>query len=148
LFDLHLGKLAWGGETGENYDTKIARKRFLYTIETLIERASGFPYSRILFPVGSDFFNSDTIDNTTTKGTFQDEDLRWKKTFKFGIQLVRDAISILKQTGVPVDVLIIQGNHDEQRTTYLGECLEGWYHNDDMININNDAPSRKFYKFG
>jgi len=25
IFDLHIGKLAWGGETFENYDTKIAR---------------------------------------------------------------------------------------------------------------------------
>ena len=65
LFDLHIGKLAWGGETGENYDTKIARSRFLKTIETLIERASGFAFNRILFPVGNDFFNSDIREECT-----------------------------------------------------------------------------------
>ena len=42
IFDLHIGKLAWGGETGENYDTKIARERFLISIEKLLHRASGF----------------------------------------------------------------------------------------------------------
>jgi hypothetical protein len=76
LFDLHFGKLCWGQETGEDFDIKIARQRFLATIETLIQRASGFQYSRILFPVGNDFFNSDTIFNTTTKGTMVDEDCR------------------------------------------------------------------------
>jgi hypothetical protein len=99
LFDLHLGKLAWGGETGENYDTKIARRRFLTTIETLIKRVSGFQYSKIVFPIGSDFYNSDTIFNTTTKGTQQDEDLRWQKTFRVGTKLIVDAINMLKQTG-------------------------------------------------
>ena len=41
IFDLHIGKLAWGGETFENYDVKIARQRFLTSIEKLMHNASG-----------------------------------------------------------------------------------------------------------
>lgn len=148
IFDLHLGKLAWGGETGENYDTKIASERFLYSIKKLLERAAGFSYNRILFPVGSDFFNSDTILNTTTAGTPQDEDLRWQKTFTTGIKLVVDGIELLKQTGVPVDVLVIPGNHDFERSFYLGTYLSAWYKDDKMVNIDNGASPRKYYKFG
>jgi len=148
LFDLHIGKLAWGGETGENYDTKIARQRFLTTVEKLIERASGFNYNKILFPVGNDFFNSDTILNTTTAGTPQDEDLRWQKTFKVGCELLVDAINTLKQTGAPVDVLVIPGNHDFERSYYLGEFLSAWFRNDTAVNINNSASPRKYYRFG
>jgi len=148
IFDLHMGKLAWGGETGENYDTKIARQRFMTTVETLIKRASGFEYSRILFPVGSDFFNSDTIYNTTTKGTPQDEDLRWQKTFDVGVRLLIDAINLLKQTGVPVDVVNIPGNHDFERSYYMGSYLAAWFNNDPMVHINNGASPRKYYRFG
>ena len=148
LFDLHIGKLAWGGETGENYDTKIARQRFLTTIEKLIERASGFAYNKILFPVGNDFFNSDTIYNTTTKGTPQDEDLRWQKTFKVGCELLVDAINTLKQTGAPVDVMVIPGNHDFERSYYLGEFLYAWFRNDPTVTVNNGASPRKYYRFG
>jgi hypothetical protein len=148
IFDLHIGKLAWMGETGENYDTKIARSRFLKTIETLIQRASGFQYSRILFPVGNDFFNSDTIFNTTTKGTPQDEDLRWQKTFQVGVKLLVDAINMLKQTGVPVDVMVIPGNHDFERSYYMGAYLEAWFNEDEQVNINNGASPRKYYRFG
>jgi hypothetical protein len=148
LFDLHIGKLAWGGETGENYDTKIARQRFLKTIETLIERASGFQFSRILFPIGSDFFNSDTIYNTTTKGTPQDEDLRWQKTFQVGVKLLVDAIDTLKHLGVPIDVVVIPGNHDFERSYYMGSFLEAWYRNDLIVKINNGASPRKYYRFG
>jgi hypothetical protein len=148
IFDLHIGKLAWGGETYENYDVKIARERFLSSLEKLIQRASGFPYSRILFPVGNDFFNSDTIYNTTTKGTPQDEDLRWQKTFKMGTKLLVDGINLLKQTGAPVDVLVIPGNHDFERSYYLGEYLDAWFNNDPVVNIDNGASPRKYYVFG
>jgi hypothetical protein len=148
MFDLHMGKLAWGGETGENYDTKIARDRFLKTLETLVDRASGFNFNRILFPIGSDFFNSDTIYNTTTKGTPQDEDLRWQKTFQVGVKLYVDAINFLKQTGVPVDVMVIPGNHDFERSYYMGAYLEAWFNDDNLVNINNGASPRKYYRFG
>jgi hypothetical protein len=148
IFDLHMGKLAWAGETFENYDTKIARERFMSSIEKLLQRAGGFEFSAILFPIGNDFFNSDTILNTTTKGTPQDEDLRWQKTFNVGVQLLVDAINMLKQTGVPVDVLVIPGNHDFERSYYMGKYLEAWFNNDPQVNINNHASPRKYYRFG
>ena len=148
IFDLHLGKLAWGGETFENYDTKIARKRFLDAIETLLYRGNGFDYNRILFPIGNDFFNSDTLLNTTTKGTPQDEDLRWQKTFGIGTRLIVDAVNMLKQMGVPVDVMVIQGNHDFERSFYLGEYLSAWFNNDTQVSVNNGASPRKYYKYG
>lgn len=148
VFDLHLGKLAWGGETGENYDTKIARARFLDAIESLLNHATGFQYSKILFPIGNDFFNSDTIFNTTTKGTPQDEDLRWQKTFNVGIRLLVDGINLLKQMGVPVDVMVIPGNHDFERSFYMGSVLEAWFNNDLQVSVNNGASPRKYYVFG
>jgi hypothetical protein len=148
IFDLHVGKLAWAGETGENYDVKIARERFLTSIGVLLHRASGFNYSKILFPVGNDFFNSDNLFNTTTKGTPQDEDLRWQKTFKVGTQLLVDGINVLKQTGVPIEVMVIPGNHDMERSYYMGSFLEAWFRNDDTITINNGASPRKYYRHG
>jgi len=148
IFDLHIGKLAWGGETFENYDVKIARQRFLGSIEKLLQNASGFNFNRILFPVGNDFFNSDTMENTTTKGTPQDEDLRWQKTFDVGSRLLIDAINLLKQTGVPVDVVVIPGNHDFERSYYLGSVLQAWFHQDPVVKINNHASPRKYYRYG
>lgn len=148
IFDLHIGKLAWGGETFENYDTKIARERFLYAIQSLLHRASGFEYTRILFPIGSDFFNSDTIYNTTTKGTQQDEDLRWQKTFDVGTRLLVDGINMLKQTGVPVDVIVIPGNHDFERSFYMGKFISAWFNNDPQVSVDTHASPRKYYRFG
>jgi hypothetical protein len=148
LFDLHIGKLGWAGEVGENYDTKIARARFIDAITVLLKRAKGFTYNKILFPIGNDFFNSDNQFNTTTKGTPQDEDVRWQKTFDLGCKLIVDAINILKATGVDVEVPVIPGNHDQERSYYLGSFINAWFRDDPQVTVNNSALTRKYYEWG
>jgi len=148
LFDLHIGKLGWAGEVGENFDVKIARARFLDGIEGLLRRAKGFSYKKILFPIGNDFFNSDNQFNTTTAGTPQDEDLRWQKTWDIGCELIVDAINLLKATGVPIEVLVVPGNHDQERSKYLGSFVHAWFRKDDQVVVNNSALNRKYVEWG
>lgn len=147
IFDLHFGKLCWGKETGENYDTKIASKRFLDAIAAMITRSKGFDIKRIVFPIGNDFFNSDNQRNTTSNLTPQDEDLRWQKTYKSGRELLIKGIDMLT-TIAPVDVIVVQGNHDFERSFYVGDAMECWYHNNKNVHVNNGANPRKHYKFG
>jgi len=78
----------------------------------------------------------------------KDEDLRWQKTFSVGVRLLVDAINMLRETGVPVDVLVIPGNHDFERSYYMGSYLEAWFKNDAAVNINNHASPRKYYRYG
>ena len=149
IFDLHFGKLCWHEETGENYDTKIASKRFMNAINNLIQKAQGFEIDRILFPIGNDFFNADKSFpyNATTKGTPQEEDLRWQKTFRAGRQLLIKGIDLLTQIA-PVDVLVVQGNHDFERAFYVGDALECWYNNNKNVRVDNNANPRKYKVYG
>jgi len=147
IFDLHFGKLCWNGETGEDYDTKIASKRFHDAIDDLITKAQPYKLKKILFPIGSDFFNSDNHRNTTTNLTPQDEDLRWMKTFRNGRKLIVEGIEKLMQIA-DVEVVVIQGNHDFERSYYLGDSIQSWFRNNDNVNVNNDATPRKYFKFG
>ena len=48
----------------------------------------------------------------------------------------------------PVDVIVVQGNHDWERSFYLGDALECWYENSERVTINNKANPRKYYKYG
>tara|TARA_R110002020_G_scaffold9719_3_gene38112 strand:+ start:56 stop:1270 length:1215 start_codon:yes stop_codon:yes gene_type:complete len=147
IFDLHFGKLCWNGETGEDYDTKIAAERFHNAIDDLVAKAQFHNVEKIVFPVGNDFFNSDSLNNTTTAGTPQDEDLRWQKTFTNGRRLIVDGIEKLLQVA-PVDVVIVQGNHDFQRSFYLGDSLTAWFRNVPEVNIDNSASPRKYVRYG
>lgn len=147
IFDLHLGKLCWAEEVNNNYDIKIASRRFRYAVENLMKRANGYQFERIVFPVGNDFFNSDTMTNTTTMGTHQHEDGRWQKTFRLGSKLLVEAIDFMRNYA-PVDVLVIPGNHDWQRSFFLGEFLSAWYRDDKSVTVDNKANPRKYYEYG
>ena len=147
VFDLHFGKLAQAELSGEDYDTDIAEKRFLFALHQLVERTGEMIFERILFPIGNDFYNSDSLRNTTTKGTPQDEHLLWQQTIQKGRRLMQKGIDYLSQFA-PVDVVVIQGNHDWERMFMLGEMLEGFYHNNENIEIDNGYSPRKYYQYG
>lgn len=148
IFDLHFGKLAWDEETGASYDVEIATELFNDTIDTFIEDTKGIHIDKILLPIGSDMLNSDTHYpyNSTTRGTAQDENLHWQLTFRLCRQMLVDNINKLS-TIAPVDILVIKGNHDEARSFYLGDSLEGWFNNNPNVNVNNGPSPRKYYKY-
>lgn len=145
--DIHFGRLAWQEESGENYDIKIARTAVESSLLKLIGFSKLHKIERILFPLGNDFFNVDNKFNTTTRGTPQQEDTRWQKTFRLGREMCVWMIDTCAQIA-PVDVLIVPGNHDEQRAFYMGDALECWYHNCGDVHINNEAAKRKYYSYG
>jgi hypothetical protein len=148
--DIHIGKLVWGPETGgASYDSKIATQLALDAAANLWSKASVFPISRILLPLGSDLFHTDTINNTTTAGTAVDSDSRWQKSFRMGVELAIELIEFSRsKTPDGVDVLMIPGNHDFTRTAYLGLVLEMMYRNCPDVRINNSPNPRKYFRFG
>lgn len=148
LVDHHLGKMAWGKETGQqNYDIKIAEKLYHEAVDYIINSTDKFNFNKILYIVGHDFYNVDNQANTTTGGTAQDEDCRWQKSFDKGVQIHIDTIEKLKKIA-DVDAVIVVGNHDNERAYYLGAVLKGRFFNDKNVNINNEPSERKYYKYG
>jgi predicted phosphodiesterase len=147
IFDAHLGKLAWGKETDKNYDIKIASERFRNAVYGIVERASKVGFSNIIFPIGNDFFQYDNPSSETTKGTRVDSDLRWKKLFKVGVGLLREALDLCRSYA-PVDVILVQGNHDNTMSFYAFEALRGWYDHDDMVTIDEDIRTRTYRQVG
>ncbi|MDL2224665.1 hypothetical protein LJC20_00430 [Eubacteriales bacterium OttesenSCG-928-M02] len=147
IADLHLGKLAWHGETGENYDYKIARERFFQVIDQETQRAAQGNYEKIVFVWCNDFFNSDGQGNQTTAGTPQDTDVRWQKLFTIGCEMLVDAITQLSEHA-PVETFYIASNHAKQAEYYAVKYLEAWFRNDPNVTINADATPRQYMLFG
>lgn len=146
--DLHIGKLAWSAETGdEDYDSSIACGLLEAACKELISKAPKNQIERILFPLGNDLFNVDSLSRETTGGTPQDEDGRWQKTFTAGVDIVSSALEELSKIA-PVDVVVVQGNHDTQRSFYLGESIRNRFHGSRAVNVNNNPTFRKYYSYG
>ena len=147
IFDPHFGKLCWAKETDHNYDLSIASEQYGQALEGLIKRASGFDVARILYVVGNDFFHVDNGENTTTKGTAQDVDGRWQKAFVNGRKAVVSSILRLNEIA-PVDVMMVSGNHDEEKVFYLGEVLSGIFAKTKSVSVDNEPKMRKYYHWG
>jgi hypothetical protein len=145
--DLHFGRLAWDKETGEDYDVTIARDAVRTVLSKLIERSSHLPIDKILLPIGNDFFNVNSKMNTTVRGTPQQEDTRWQKTYVLGRKLAQEMIETCLQIA-PVDVLIIPGNHDEEKVFYMGDALQLKYEDHPHVHVDNSPKSRKYYSYG
>jgi hypothetical protein len=148
LFDLHFGKLAWAPETGEDYDSKIARKRFMGAIEKFAGLAKMHNVSEVWFPLGNDFFNSDGYDMQTTAGTQQHDDGRWQKTYFEGVQLMIDGIEYLRQHVAPVKVFNVMGNHDMQKSYYAINHIKAWYRKTSDVTVDVSPMKDVAYQFG
>lgn len=146
--DLHLGKLAWGPETGyADYDARTAEALYLAALDTLLRRTAAFTFDKIVLPVGHDLFHSDTMAGTTTKGTPLDNDSRYHKTFMRGYELLVKAIERVRQIA-PVIVPIVPGNHDQLSAWHVGHSLDCFYHRTPHVEIMNEPIPRKYVEYG
>jgi hypothetical protein len=144
--DLHIGKLAWHEETGEDYDSQIAASVCLETLEDCISQLAG-SFSRSLLIVGNDLLHCDNMESATTKGTRVDADTRYHKMFRLSRTLMIRVIERMSEVA-PVDVKVIPGNHDRVSAFTLGEVLSAYYRNDGYVKIDNGPARRKYYRFG
>ena len=145
--DIHFGKETWAEESGEDYNIEIARRVVTHSLDRLIHYASHFNVEQIVLPMGNDFFNVDNKNNTTTHGTPQQEDTRWAKTFREGKRLAVEMIDRCAMVA-PVKVVMVAGNHDEERSFYLGEVLDAQYFRSKNVTVDISAKKRKYLHFG
>lgn len=147
IMDLHLGKLGWAEEVGINYDHKIAEDIFMQVVSDFINRTKYYEFDKILFPIGQDFFNFDSLDGSTTKGTRQDNDLRWQKLYLKGVEILVKAVDLLSEIA-PVEVFYVAGNHDKMTSYYATNYLYAWYHNDKNVIVDVNPKARKYVEYG
>lgn len=149
IMDFHLGKLAWGEETGQDdYDLEIAEKLWRVTVTELLGKASAFGTPElILFPIGQDFFHFDTPSTTTTAGTQLDSDTRWQKMFTKGVELLVWGIEQCRALA-PVKVIWIPGNHDTVLSYAATVGIAQRYANAGDVTVDLSPMPRKYVRYG
>lgn len=145
--DLHVGKLAWSDETGQDYDVDIAESVFREALEELIHSAQGRCIEEIVFPIGNDLLQIDRLDKQTTNGTPQDTDTRYAKIYARAEGMMRFALERLSEIA-PVTAPVVPGNHDRQSAFSLGRTLRAWFHGNDRVNVDAAPTLRKYHRYG
>lgn len=149
MMDFHLGKLAWGEETGQDdYDLKIAEALWRETVTDLLSKSVQFcDPEYILFPIGQDFYHFDTPSVTTTAGTQLDSDSRWQKMFTKGVELLVWAVEQCHVLA-PVKVMWVPGNHDQMLSYAAVVGLSQRYAHTETIDVDLSPTPRKYHLYG
>lgn len=146
--ELHLGKYAESLEVGEDYGTEIAKERFHTVLDSALSLQEIVGADRAVVMIGNDFFNSDTVGNTTTKGTQQYNDIRWKSLFITGLELYKEFFVTLREKFNHIDVRLCQGNHDMMSSFYLYMALSAFFAKDDIVKFEENYREYQCYRFG
>lgn len=147
--DLHLGKLAWHEECGEDYDTDIAESLWWSAIPDLIRKTAAFRPRRVALIVGNDLLNADSRRNATFAGTPQQVDGRHTLTFRRARTMIQRTVEeILAPQFEEVTVVMVPGNHDWESVWYLGEVLDAYFDRAPSVTIDNAPTARKYLRHG
>ena len=148
LPDVHIGKLAWAAETGDEYNLSIAQERFMDAFIYLLDDATRRHHiSRIIFPIGNDLLNCDGPHGMTTGGTPQSNDGRYQKAYQVTIGLLVGAVERLVAVA-PVEVLSVPGNHDTLSAWTITETIGAWFRNTPHVKVDNSPTLRKYVRHG
>jgi predicted phosphodiesterase len=147
LFDAHIGKLTWEEETDTDSDIHKSIETFRTILRQLIDRAKLIGFDEIIFPIGNDYFQYDTMNNETTGKTHQDSDSRWKALFGKGIDLLVESIRYCSKFA-KVNVILVQGNHDFMMSFFAYQSLRGWFDTNPRVNISKNIRTRQYVKVG
>jgi hypothetical protein len=148
LFDHHWGKLCWAEETGNNYDLKIAETIWQNAVDDILGALEPFGLARVLFPVGQDLINFDTLSGTTTAGTPQDCDGRYPKVIAAAVESLIGVGERLASRGLEVDFIYSGGNHDLLASYHICRELRAWFRHTKRINVDCEFRDRKYYEWG
>lgn len=140
LPDFHFGKID-GSSIYEQAELYVS------SIQEIVQKTSNYNISKIILPVGNDVLNSEGMRQSTTKGTPQDDNANWRTTFRVAWIAIVTSINSLKEVA-PVEIVNVLGNHDFERSFYLGELLSAYYVNDESVVVVNTGEERNYVVFG
>lgn len=144
LADVHLGMMAWGKETGEDYSTKIASDRVKSWVAQCVASAPPSE-TAIVLSVGDYFHANDQTNQTPASKHPLDTDTRHFNTLDVGIESLAAGIETAAAKHKRVIVHIIPGNHDPTAYMALMFPLFERYRDNPRIEVHK-APGEWFIR--
>ena len=156
LYDAHLDKLPIKSTCGVESTFEENIDIFKTTIRKIIaELVKIQNLQSIILPVGNDLFHTNGFNSQTKKGT----QIEYYGSPEDSYYAICDVVTrVIKELAFirPVQVLMVKGNHDEDKITTLGYWLERYFsaqNNSDnnyyhTVQVDFLRKQRKYIKFG
>ena len=145
--DFHLGMLAWGEESGDDWDMSIAEDLAVKWIDAAVAMAP--PASTAVLANMGDFLHWDGMEAVTpTSRHVLDADSRFQKLVRVALRIIRTLIDRLLATHDKVHVIMAEGNHDESSSVWLREGLSLVYEKEPRVTWDKSADPYYHYSFG
>lgn len=145
--DFHLGMLAWGDESGGDWDMKIAEDLFSRWFDAAFQKAPDAGTGVINLLGDLAHFDS-LVAVTPASGNVLDADTRYQKLVRHMIRMVRRVVDMALVKHKNVRLLIVQGNHDESGMIWLAEMFATLYSNDSRVIVDTSPDVYKMVQHG
>lgn len=143
ICDFHLDKL---DVNNVSVETRI--QQYKNVVDNLIRKTySSHNVDEIVFLLGNDFFQSDSFNNTTTKGTPISVSMEWDKAYELGFDLMVDTISKLTGYCNKLHIYLIQGNHARTKEYYLAHAIETYFKQVNNIVFHRSTDNLKVHVY-
>jgi hypothetical protein len=134
ITDYHLGAMAWGEETGADWDLGIAERLLVDWFGAAIAQA---PAARLgVFAQLGDFLHWDGLEAVTpTSRHVLDADTRFQKMVRVAIRAIRQIVGMLLLKHERVVLLMAEGNHDIASSAWMRELFAALYADEPRIEV-------------
>ena len=134
ITDYHLGMIAWGKESGVDWNTDKAVEVFNNSINCMMERA---PIAETtVLNLQGDFLHTDSIvPLTPSSGHVLDTDARFGLLIERCIAMIKISIEKLLTKSNKVILLIAEGNHDITSSQWLQALFNLYYENEPRVHV-------------
>lgn len=147
IADQHHGMMAWGRESGEDYDINIGSKRLRDAMANVV--ALSPPSKEALILNLGDWTHQDNSKNMTpASGHILDVDGRYFKVITTGVELMMDCIALALQKHEKVTVKNLPGNHDPHAYVALTVGINALCKGNERITVDMEPGAFYFYEFG
>lgn len=145
LYDAHFGKRS----RNNGHTIHDTGSDFINIIKSIAAQASSDvrPVSQVMFPIGNDLLHVDGLDDTTTKGTWVQMSADLRDTIEVVCATIAESIEILSDLA-PVDVIPVEGNHDQLQMYWLTKYLQAYFVNHKGVNVYDLTLERQYYQWG
>jgi hypothetical protein len=147
LTDSHVGMLAWGAETGADWDLTIAEKVLTGCFQQMV---SASPWSQVgIVSQLGDFLHQDSIEAVTPASKhLLDSDGRFSKVVATAIRILRRVVDMALIKHSKVIVLMAEGNHDTSSSIWLRVMFKALYEKEPRIEVIDSPLPYYAYQHG